>query len=158
MEKQNVNSQSNARRIISVASSIIITVFFIAIAIWYMDWYRVLDALSNTKLYPWFFLSVLSYSTGLLVRGVRTRLLVRPDANLSVLTASNIVVVGYAVNTILPARMGELARAAAKPILYVSFGANDPVVAQALAEVQIPSFSSAERALQAYARVRYPTW
>ena len=50
--------------------------------------------------------------------------------------------------------MGELARNAAKPVLYVSFGANDPVVARALAAVSIPSFSSAERALQAYARVR----
>jgi hypothetical protein len=50
--------------------------------------------------------------------------------------------------------MGELAEAAAKPVLYVSFLANDPGVAQALAAVDIPSFSSAERALQAYARVR----
>ena len=50
--------------------------------------------------------------------------------------------------------MGELARTAAKPVLYVSFGANDPVGAQALAAVGIPSVTSAERALQAYARVR----
>ena len=50
--------------------------------------------------------------------------------------------------------MGELARNAAKPILYVSFIANDPSVAQALAAQSIASFSSAERALQAYARVR----
>jgi acyl-CoA synthetase (NDP forming) len=50
--------------------------------------------------------------------------------------------------------MGELAREAAKPVLYVSFGAIDPVVARALAAVGIPSFTSAERALQAYARVR----
>jgi acyl-CoA synthetase (NDP forming) len=50
--------------------------------------------------------------------------------------------------------MGGLARAAAKPVLYVSFVAGDPVVAQALAAADIPSFASAERALQAYARVR----
>jgi acyl-CoA synthetase (NDP forming) len=50
--------------------------------------------------------------------------------------------------------MGELARAAAKPVLHVSFVANDPTVAQALAAVNIPNFQSAERALQAYARVR----
>jgi acyl-CoA synthetase (NDP forming) len=52
--------------------------------------------------------------------------------------------------------MGELARTAAKPVLYVSFGAIDPVVAQALAAVGIPSFSNAERALQSYARIRRP--
>jgi acyl-CoA synthetase (NDP forming) len=50
--------------------------------------------------------------------------------------------------------MGALARAAAKPILHVSFGAGDPLLHRALAAVGIPSFSSAERALQAYARVR----
>ena len=50
--------------------------------------------------------------------------------------------------------MGALVRVAAKPVLHVSFVANDPSVAQALAAVNIPNFPSAERALQAYARVR----
>jgi acyl-CoA synthetase (NDP forming) len=50
--------------------------------------------------------------------------------------------------------MGELAQAAAKPVLHVSFGANDPVVSQALAAAGIATFPSAERALRAYARVR----
>ena len=50
--------------------------------------------------------------------------------------------------------MAGLARAAAKPILHVSFGPGDPAVDQALAAEGIPSFPSAERALQAYARVR----
>jgi acyl-CoA synthetase (NDP forming) len=50
--------------------------------------------------------------------------------------------------------MGELAQAAGKPVLYVSFGPMDPVVCQALAAAKIPSFQSAERALQAYARIR----
>jgi acyl-CoA synthetase (NDP forming) len=50
--------------------------------------------------------------------------------------------------------MASLAQATAKPILQVSFGAGDPVVEHALARAGIPSFPSAERALQAYARVR----
>jgi acyl-CoA synthetase (NDP forming) len=50
--------------------------------------------------------------------------------------------------------LGKLAQAAAKPVLHVSFGTNDPVVSQALAAASIPTFPSAERALQAYARVR----
>ena len=50
--------------------------------------------------------------------------------------------------------MGGLAQATAKPILHVSFGTGDPAVAHALAAVNIPSFPSAERALQAYARIR----
>ncbi len=50
--------------------------------------------------------------------------------------------------------MGEISRAAAKPVLYASFLAGDPVVARALSAVGIPSFASAERALQAYAGSR----
>ena len=50
--------------------------------------------------------------------------------------------------------MAELAQAAAKPVLHVSFGPTDPAVDGALVARGIPSFSSAERALQAYARVR----
>jgi len=111
MKKRNLNLKSNIFRAILVAGGTIICVFFIAMAIWHMDWDNVFQAISNTKLYPWFFLSVLCYLTGLFIRGFRTRLLVSPDTHLSVLTASNIVVVGYAVNTIFPARMGELARA-----------------------------------------------
>jgi len=50
--------------------------------------------------------------------------------------------------------MARLARAAAKPILQVSFGPGDPTLDRALAQEGIPSFRSAERALRAYARVR----
>ena len=50
--------------------------------------------------------------------------------------------------------MARLAQAAAKPVLHVSFGPADPALEGALAARGIPSFSSAERALQAYARVR----
>ena len=102
---------SNLRRTVMVVSGIVISVFFIAMSIWYMEWGYVFEALSNAELYPWLFFSVLSYLTGHLVRGARTRLLVSRDAKLSLFTASNIVVVGYAVNNIFPARIGELARA-----------------------------------------------
>ena len=47
-----------------------------------------------------------------MVRGLRCKLLVSREANLSTVTATNVVVLGYAVNNITPARMGELARAA----------------------------------------------
>jgi acyl-CoA synthetase (NDP forming) len=50
--------------------------------------------------------------------------------------------------------MAKLARAAAKPLLHVSFGPGDPAIDCSLAAEGIPSFHSAERALQAYARVR----
>jgi acyl-CoA synthetase (NDP forming) len=49
--------------------------------------------------------------------------------------------------------MAELARAAAKPILHISFGPGDVAVNCALAAEGIASFPSAERAMHAYARV-----
>jgi glycosyltransferase 2 family protein len=60
---------------------------------------------------PWLPLAVLSYITGHWVRGVRCRLLVSREAKLGLGTATNVVVLGYAVNNVLPARLGELARA-----------------------------------------------
>ena len=102
---------SNLRRIILIVIGIGLSFLFVAMAIRRMEWQNVFEAMSNAQLYPWLFFSVLSYLIGQLVRGARTRLLVSHDAKLSVLTASNIVVVGYAANNILPARMGELARA-----------------------------------------------
>jgi acyl-CoA synthetase (NDP forming) len=50
--------------------------------------------------------------------------------------------------------MGASAREAAKPVLHVSFGPSDPVIAEALSAASISTFPSAERALRAYARVR----
>ncbi len=60
---------------------------------------------------PWVPLGIVSYICGHFVRGQRCRLLVRREASLSLMTASNIVVVGYASNNVFPARLGELVRA-----------------------------------------------
>ena len=62
-------------------------------------------------LFPWVPLAIVCYLAGHLLRGQRCRLLVRRTASLSLMTASNIVVVGYASNNVVPARLGELVRA-----------------------------------------------
>jgi uncharacterized protein (TIRG00374 family) len=54
---------------------------------------------------------MLAYLLGHLVRGQRLRVLVRSDTILPLATASNVVVVGYASNNVLPARLGEFVRA-----------------------------------------------
>jgi uncharacterized membrane protein YbhN (UPF0104 family) len=54
---------------------------------------------------------VASYLIGHVVRGQRLRVLVRRETILQLPTAANIVVVGYASNNVLPARLGELVRA-----------------------------------------------
>ena len=101
----------NIRRTILVVAGILLSVFFIVVSVRNMDWHQVFVVLSNTRLYPWLIFAVASYLAGYFFRGLRTRLLISREARLSVITASNIVIVGYAVNNIMPARAGELARA-----------------------------------------------
>lgn len=76
-----------------------------------LHWERVQFAFHNMQLLPWLPLAVLAYVVGMLLRGLRLRQLVREEAFITVGTASNIVAVGYATNNILPARLGEFARA-----------------------------------------------
>ncbi len=68
-------------------------------------------AMEGARIWPWIPLAALLYLGGHVVRGLRCRRLVRQEANLSLATATNIVVLGYAVNNLLPARLGEIARA-----------------------------------------------
>ena len=98
-------------RIVFFIAGILFSIFFMLMAIKNMEWQNVQEVISNAQLYPWILFAVLCYLAGHCLRGLRTKLLVSNDSNLSVVTASNIVVVGYAVNNILPVRIGELARA-----------------------------------------------
>ncbi|NRA34089.1 MAG: flippase-like domain-containing protein [Polyangiaceae bacterium] len=84
---------------------------FLTLAFRSVDLAGVKDALTAAQLWPWLPLGVLSYLIGHGVRGLRCRLLFGRDTPLSTATASNIVVVGYACNNILPARLGEFVRA-----------------------------------------------
>jgi glycosyltransferase 2 family protein len=94
-----------------VIAGILVSVALIALASRSLDWNQIGSALTTIQPWPWIPLAVLSYGTGHLVRGIRTKLLVSRDAELSVATATNVVVLGYAVNNVLPARLGEFARA-----------------------------------------------
>lgn len=101
----------NIRKSFFVAAGIFLSIFFVAASVRNMNWNQVRAVLSNARLYPWLFFSIASYLAGHLVRGLRTSLLISRDAQLSAITASNIVVLGYAVNNVIPARVGEFARA-----------------------------------------------
>ena len=90
---------------------LLISVGLLALAMNSLSVSDLIKVFGGLNIWPWLPLAVASYLGGHLVRGWRCRLLVSNDADLPLVTASNIVVVGYAVNNILPARMGELARA-----------------------------------------------
>ena len=68
-------------------------------------------AIAGARLWPWLPLGVASYLAGHVLRGMRLRRLVRRESLLDTAGAANVVVVGYAVNNVLPARLGEIARA-----------------------------------------------
>jgi hypothetical protein len=84
---------------------------FMYLAVRRLDFASLRAVFASTQLFPWIPLGILSYVAGHVVRGMRCRLLVRREANLRLVTASNIVVVGYAANNVFPARLGELVRA-----------------------------------------------
>lgn len=99
------------RRRVAIALGAVSSAVFIALAVRHLEIDSVRRALSGARVWPWIPLAVLSYLVGHSVRGVRCRLLVSREATLGLPTATNVVVLGYAVNNVVPARLGELARA-----------------------------------------------
>jgi uncharacterized protein (TIRG00374 family) len=88
-----------------------VSVVFLGLAAYRVDWSEVGQALGRTRFFPWIPLAILAYCAAMIVRGWRLCLLVQHVTDLPLTTASNIVAIGYGVNNILPGRLGELARA-----------------------------------------------
>lgn len=105
-----IRSRLRSRNIILILG-LSITVAFSVLALRGVNWRDVADALTGARIFPWVPLAAASYIVANTVRGLRLRLLVSNDSDLSPIAASNIVAVGYAVNNLLPGRIGELARA-----------------------------------------------
>ena len=84
---------------------------FIYLALRGIDLSELETAFAQAELLPWLPLALALFSLAYVLRGVRCRLLVRRSANISFSTATNVVVIGYAANNVLPARLGELVRA-----------------------------------------------
>jgi hypothetical protein len=94
-----------------VACGFIISIFLLVMTAQKIAWKEASEAFSHGIWLPWLPLAVAVYLIGMLLRGLRLKQLVSMEAKITVLTASNIVCVGYATNNILPARLGEFARA-----------------------------------------------
>jgi glycosyltransferase 2 family protein len=94
-----------------IAIGLLASALFVYLAVRHLDFASLAAIWSNAELMPWVPIGVAAYLMGHVVRGQRCRLLVRRTANLGIVTASNIVIVGYAANNVLPARLGEFVRA-----------------------------------------------
>ncbi len=101
-----------SRRWLFVVLGLASSAGFLWLAFARLEFDDVRAAFRQADLVPWLPLAALSYLAGHFVRGLRCRLLASQDAKLTTLTATNVVVLGYAVNNIAPARLGEFARAA----------------------------------------------
>jgi uncharacterized protein (TIRG00374 family) len=95
-----------------IAAGLIASALFIYLALRNVDEHAWRDGWRSATPMPYLLYAAGCYLVGQVVRGARLRLLV-PGTSLGLLTASSIVVVGYAANNVLPARLGELVRAAA---------------------------------------------
>ena len=87
------------------------SVAFLGLAFGGLDVSRLLQAVRKAALWPWMPMAILCYLAGHVVRGLRCKWMVSREADLSLATGTHVVVIGYAVNNILPTRLGEFARA-----------------------------------------------
>jgi hypothetical protein len=99
-------------RLLVTVGGFVVSALFLAVAVRRLDWPATSKALAHAQLWPWLpppWRRTFSASS---CGACGCRLLLKRDAHLTLATATNVVVVGYAVNNILPARAGELARSA----------------------------------------------
>ncbi len=99
------------RRITMIAVGLGASAVFIWLAMRGLDLSAVKRAFAEAELVPWLPLGIGLYFASHLVRGVRCKLLVKKHATLGLATATNVVVVAYGANNVLPARLGEFVRA-----------------------------------------------
>lgn len=104
-------ASAKGQRIGIALAGLAFSAIFAVLAFRRLDVASVLATLRDARVLPWVPLAILAYVAGHFVRGARLRLLVRGESALSLATATNVVVVGYASNNVFPARLGELVRA-----------------------------------------------
>lgn len=90
---------------------LLVSAVFLFLSLRRIDLNGLWQTLLTSHWWPWYVLAPAVYFVGLLVRGMRCRAILAPHCDLAVSTSSNIVVIGYAANNVLPARLGEVVRA-----------------------------------------------
>lgn len=101
----------SGRRGFVIAGGAAVSGLFVYLALRGIDLTELETAFVQAELLPWLPLAISLFSVAYVLRGVRCRLLVQRSASISFATATNVVVIGYAANNVLPARLGELVRA-----------------------------------------------
>ncbi len=99
----------NLRRLVSFFLSLIITAIFLAIALYPVDFPKLINALVIAD-YRLVFIAAIITALGYLLRTARWQRLLAPTKRISLTRLFPVLVVGFAMNNLLPGRPGELAR------------------------------------------------
>ena len=97
------------RPVVQLAAAAAGTIFFLAVAFYRTPLAQVSAAIGHAD--PrWIAGAIAVYAGNLALRSLRWQLILRPVAPLSYRSIGEALLVGYGLNTIMPARLGELAR------------------------------------------------
>jgi len=99
------------KRKAALVVGLLVSAVFLFLSLRRIDLNGLWQTLTTSHWWPWYILAPAVYIVGLLARGIRCRAILAPHCDLAVSTSSNIVVIGYAANNVLPARLGEVVRA-----------------------------------------------
>lgn len=97
------------RLILSTLLGIIISVIFLRLLLVKIPWEKLGETLLHIQWW-WCVPAPLLYLLGHYLRGLRCALILRPHKRVSSFRATQVVLIGYAANNLLPARLGELVR------------------------------------------------
>jgi uncharacterized protein (TIRG00374 family) len=97
-------------RLIQLAVGLVCTLFFLALALYRVQLGAVRTALANADL-GWIAAAILVYAGNLGLRAWRWQVILRPVAAIPYSTVTRALLVGYGLNAVMPARLGELFRA-----------------------------------------------
>ena len=97
-------------RVIQIIIGVACTFFFLAVTLYRVQLGSVSSALAHANL-TWIGAAIVAYVANLSIRTRRWQLILRPVAAIPYRVMGSALLVGYGLNTIMPARLGELFRA-----------------------------------------------
>ena len=97
-------------RVIQIIIGVACTFFFLAVTLYRVQLGSVSSALAHANL-TWIGAAIVAYVANLSIRTRRWQLILRPVAAIPYRVVGSALLVGYGLNTIMPARLGELFRA-----------------------------------------------
>ena len=105
-----VHGEEVKKNVVRFALGAMLSVAFLAVTLWRIDSSELGRAFALARP-AWLAGAFGVYLLALWLRGARWRLVLRRTTRLSVLDATSLVLIGYAANSVLPLRAGEMARA-----------------------------------------------